>query len=527
MTRAQSSRRLTAAAAVLGGAAFAVVSWLVIAAYAPLMSFDSGSVDAWNGAVTGTPWHGFFTVVAAVSAPWVVRILLFGFAVAYALRRSWRTAIWIVAVLVVNGLVWGSIKATVHRPRPVVPDQVGGWSFPSGHASDIAAGMGILLVLTLTRIRGRRLRRALAAAEVATVVLVGLDRILLGAHYPSDVAGGWLVGSTMVLAALAAFPPWATRLTSGISAETAVGSALPDRPRTLGVVLNPIKVTNPGEFKARVSRAALVAGWNEPLWFETTVDDAGSAMARAAVAAGADVVAAAGGDGTVRVVCGEMAGSGVPVGVIPSGTGNLLARNLGIPLLPEQAVETLLVGRDRAIDVVRLEGDGLPETRFVVMAGMGLDAAIMDGAPDALKKRLGWPAYLVAGAKHLRYPAVRIDISVDGGEPVRRRARSVLIGNVGSLQAGIPLLPDARIDDGVLDVVVIAPGRLVGWVSLAWRVATRHRRIDEQLDRYTGQSVVLKAATASPRQLDGDTVEPGTELRAWIEPGVLLIRVPR
>ena len=89
---------------------------------------------------------------------------------------------------------------------------------------------------------------------------------------------------------------------------------------------------------------------------------------------------------------------------------------------------------------MRIEGDDLEPTRFVVMAGLGLDAAIMDGAPDALKAKIGWTAYVVAGAKHLRYPAVRVDISVDGGEPVRRRARTVVIGNVGNLQAGIPLL---------------------------------------------------------------------------------------
>jgi diacylglycerol kinase family enzyme len=293
------------------------------------------------------------------------------------------------------------------------------------------------------------------------------------------------------------------------------------------VVLNPIKVADVHAFKARVGRAAREAGWDEPLWFETTVDDAGSAMALAAVAAGADVVAVAGGDGTVRVVCGEMAGSGIPVGVIPAGTGNLLARNLGISLVPEQAVETVLRGQDRSIDIVRLEGDGIPATRFVVMAGLGLDAAIMGGAPDALKKRLGWPAYVIAGARHLRYPAVRVDISVDGAEPVRRRARTVVIGNVGLLQGGIPLMPDARIDDGVLDVVVIAPRQLVGWFSLVWRVVTKHPRTDERLDRYTGRSVVVQAAHAAPRQLDGDTVDAGTELRASIEAGGLLVRVPR
>jgi diacylglycerol kinase family enzyme len=103
----------------------------------------------------------------------------------------------------------------------------------------------------------------------------------------------------------------------------------------------------------------------------------------------------------------------------------------------------------------------------------------------------------------------------------------VVIGNVGSLQAGIPLLPDALIDDGVLDVVVIAPRRSFGWVGLAIRVLTRHRRTDDRLDRFTGKSVVITAATSTPRQLDGDTVGAGTEIRAEIEPGRLLVRVPR
>jgi diacylglycerol kinase family enzyme len=103
----------------------------------------------------------------------------------------------------------------------------------------------------------------------------------------------------------------------------------------------------------------------------------------------------------------------------------------------------------------------------------------------------------------------------------------VLVGNVGSLTAGIPLLPDARIDDGVLDVVVIAPLRVVGWFSLLWRVLTRHPRTDERLDRFTGRSVIVTAATATPRQLDGDTVGAGTEIHAEVEPGVLLVRVPR
>jgi diacylglycerol kinase family enzyme len=174
-----------------------------------------------------------------------------------------------------------------------------------------------------------------------------------------------------------------------------------------------------------------------------------------------------------------------------------------------------------------VKGDDLDTTRFAVMAGMGLDAAVMSGAPDAMKRRMGWPAYVVALLRHLRYPAVRVSISMDGSAPVQRWARTVLVGNVGSLTAGIPLLPDAMIDDGVLDVVVIAPMRVIGWLALLWRVLTRHPRTDERLDRFTGHSVVVTAAGATPRQLDGDTVGSGTELQAEVEPGVLLVRVPR
>lgn len=525
MTHPHRTRWLAAAATAVLAGLFVLLLWLVVARYPPLMSFDTRVVDAWDGAVSGTPWRGFFTAVAETSQPWVVRAVLVVVCIACALRRARRTALWILTVLVVDAIAWGTLKQAVHRPRPDLMHQIAGWSFPSGHASDIAAGMGVLLVLTIAWVRRTTLRRALVATEIAVAVVVGCDRVFLGAHNPSDVVGGWLLGATVVCGSLALFGS-PTAAPAALS-EPTLPSVVPERHRTLGVVLNPTKVADSSAFKAQVSRAARTAGWHEPLWFETTVDDAGSAMARAAVAAGADIVIAAGGDGTVRVVCAEMAGSGVPVGVIPTGTGNLLARNLGIPLPPDLAVETVLRGQDRPIDIVRLEGDGLPVTRFVVMAGLGLDAAIMDGAHDALKKRLGWPAYVVAGAKHLRYPAVRVDISVDGGDPVRRRARSVVIGNVGSLQAGIPLLPDALIDDGLLDVVVIAPLRLVGWLSLAWRVVTKHPRTDERLDRYTGRSVVVQAAHASPRQLDGDTVEPGLSLRASIEPGVLLVRVPR
>ncbi len=522
MTTQRSRRRFAITAAGLA-TMLVLVLVLVVTRDPWLMSFDRRVVDAWHAAVLGTGWHAFFVGVAVAGHPWVVRVVLAGFAVAAFVRHDRRTSAWIATVLVANGIAWSLLKVVVHRPRPNFAHQASGWSFPSGHAAEISAGMAVLAVLTLSWVRRRGLRRALLVTELVLVLLVGCDRVFLGAHNPSDVIGGWLLGAAVVCTSLAVFgwPGQRIRLDERLEPVPL------ERPHRLAVVLNPVRLADPIAFKSLVGQVAADAGWDRPLWFETTVDDAGSAMARAAVAAGADLVAVAGGDGTVRVVCDQMAGSGVPVGVIPAGTGNLLARNLGIPLWPEAAVETLLRGRDRAIDIVRLEGDGLSPTRFVVMAGLGLDAVIMDGAPAALKKRIGWPAYLVSGAKHLRYPAVGVEIAVDDAEPVRRRASTVVIGNVGNLQAGIPLLPNARIDDGMLDVVVMAPRRSLGWLSLVWRVMTRHPRTDERLDRYTGTSIVVRSATAVPRQIDGDPVGSGTELRAVIEPGRLLVRVPR
>ena len=523
MTDSQTERRAAIIAASLA-IPFAVLMGLVLAKFPPLVDLDTDVVNSWHGAVEGTGWATFFDAVEQGSRSLSVTIVMLAVAAVFLIRRDGWTALWIGVIALMTEPLWGILKQIVHRDRPTVPDQLGGYSFPSGHATSIAALAGVLIVLTYQRVRGRRLRALLIVVSVALAALVGVDRVFEGAHYPSDVVAGWLLGAFVVFVVSAVFGVIST---DPLPAAIRPLSSMPESRTSLAVILNPIKIDDTEPFKERVGAAARAAGWDEPMWFETTVDDAGASMARAAVAAGADVVVVAGGDGTIRVVCAEMAGTGVPVGIIPVGTGNLLARNLGIPLSHELAVDTVLNGQDQAIDTVRIDGDDLDPTRFVVMAGLGLDAAIMADAPEALKARIGWPAYVVAGARQLRYPALRVDISVDGAEPVRRRARTVVIGNVGSLQAGIPLLPDAMVDDGLLDVVVIAPRKVFGWIPVMARVLTRGRTVDEQLDRYTGRTVDITAAHAAPRQLDGDLVTPGTRIHAEVEPGRLLVRVPR
>lgn len=332
-----------------------------------------------------------------------------------------------------------------------------------------------------------------------------------------------------------------------------------DEPRAplVAFVANPSKPGVP-DLRATVRRACAEQYLPEPLWLETTPEDPGVGQAREAVRRGADVVVALGGDGTVRAVAEALVGTRVPMGLVPVGTGNLLARNLDIPIGdPLAALRIALDGTDRTIDVgwlrvLRYESDvdddvaeaadSLPADTdqprdhiFLVIAGVGFDAAMVADADDDLKAKVGWVAYFVAGIKHLHGRRLRTLVRLDDGPATPARVRSLLIGNCGRLPGGITLLPDAVLDDGWLDVAAIdTRGGVAGWAQLLGEVVLQGVGVRNQLpakigriDHARAREIELRVSGGEWVQVDGDVLGKATELSARVEPGALVVRVPQ
>jgi diacylglycerol kinase family enzyme len=160
------------------------------------------------------------------------------------------------------------------------------------------------------------------------------------------------------------------------------------------------------------------------------------------------------------------------------------------------------------------------------MAGMGFDAEMLAATPESLKRRVGWPAYVIAALGRLRTRPMRVRIRLDGGRPIRRRARTVLVANVGRLQGGIPLLPDAEPDDGCLDVAVLTPHKLRHWLSLAWGVLRRRHDV-ARMETFRARQVEITSDREQPRELDGDVIEPSRSLTVTVRPRALSLCVPQ
>ena len=295
----------------------------------------------------------------------------------------------------------------------------------------------------------------------------------------------------------------------------------PGEPLPSAVIFNPVRVEGLEERREAVETALAEAGWPAPVWIETTVDDPGAGQARQAVADGARVVFVCGGDGTVRSCVEGLMHTEAALAVLPAGTGNLLATNLGVPDDPAAGVRLATDWGRRRLDVGEVDGQA-----FVVMAGMGFDAALLDDASTSLKAKIGPLAYVLSALQHLKDRRTNVKVVIDDRPPVRRRARSVVIGNVGRLQGGVKLLADAEPDNGQMDVAILAPKRLGHWVQLAWGIVRQSRDV-AHMDVLRGSRIRVVCERDLPRQLDGDVIDPGRSMSVVVHPGALELCVPQ
>ena len=467
-------------------------------------------------------WPGFEYAAMAAIALWAAR------------RRLRQLAVALILVIVFS---WGGVaalKLIFQRSRPEQALDLltsTGHSYPSGHVAGAVAlsiAVGATFAVTRQTVRARVLWQV---GSGLLVLAVAFDRWLVGGHYITDIVGGALWGALAATAALlvaGVSVPIPHELVGEIVRGRAVSEEIPAAPlRRAAVIFNPAKVTDWITFRRHVEYELKSRGWDRALWFETTSEDHGRAMTEQAVREKVDLVLGAGGDGTIRVICSGLAHTGIPFGLIPAGTGNLLARNIGIPLDEVAALDVAFDGVDKALDLVRLQLDDQPPDHFAVMAGIGLDAVIMERADPKMKKAVGSAAYFVSAAQNANHPAMHATIAVDDQPPIKRRAHLIVVGNVGFLMANIQLIPGARADDGMLDVLIASPRTLSDWIRLTTRVLTRRKQPDDQLDRLTGHKVTITVEERDHVQLDGDTVGECNTLTAEVVPGALQLRVPK
>jgi diacylglycerol kinase (ATP) len=296
--------------------------------------------------------------------------------------------------------------------------------------------------------------------------------------------------------------------------------------RTL-VVLNPAAgQADPERVRRQIGGAFAVRGASFDL-VETTAAGDAEALAREAVELGYRAVVAAGGDGTLAEVVTGLAGSDVPLGIIPQGTANLVASNLGIPADIEKAVATAVHGRCVPMDIGQL-GDG---RYFALIAGAGWDAEVMRSATRELKDRLGFGAYLLAALRTVvTPPSALFHIAVDGQE-FEIRAATVLIANVGQIfHAMLPLdfkiAPATSVSDGMLDICIFAPRSLPDVATVLWKVASKRYVGDQRMIYLKAREIRLEADPPVITQVDGDLAGE-TPLLARAVAGGVRVLVPR
>ncbi|MFT8356601.1 MAG: diacylglycerol kinase family protein [Bifidobacterium aquikefiri] len=309
-------------------------------------------------------------------------------------------------------------------------------------------------------------------------------------------------------------------------------------------IINPSK-PNAKRLKGRIRKYCAEKGLKDITFINTELDKDGRACALQALDDGADVIVAVGGDGTVRTVASALAGTCHAMGIIPIGTGNLFARNLGIPIDDiDSALAVATSHGSRFVDVGRLEMLDSEEDNdahaFLIIAGTGFDALMIDNTDPTLKKNISWLAYFVSGAQHLFAKKYTGTVTITGADGQTRTQESIVFrtlmaGNCGQIP-GLSLMPEASWNDGLLDFEIIdTSGGIIGWANLFGDVL--HQTIthkaeqsplstNSKVEQLQGLSAEITLDKAAPVQVDGDVLGETSHIRFSVEQEALCVRVP-
>jgi YegS/Rv2252/BmrU family lipid kinase len=259
----------------------------------------------------------------------------------------------------------------------------------------------------------------------------------------------------------------------------------------------------------------------EPIWLEVPKSRKAPARVKEAIDRGADLIFVWGGDGLVQRCIDTAVGSPVTFAILPAGTSNLLANNLGIPIDLERAVEVGLHGHNRTIDLGRMNGE-----HFAVMAGTGLDALMIRDADTTMKDRFGRLAYIWTGARHIRSNPVRTSVRIDGHTWFDGKASCVLIANVGSIGGGVTAFDHASPVDGKLDVAVMTADGAWQWLRTLTRASLGHAEDSPLIKTIQATKITVKTRDRRPYELDGGARPKTEKLRIHVVPHAVTIRVP-
>jgi diacylglycerol kinase (ATP) len=262
-------------------------------------------------------------------------------------------------------------------------------------------------------------------------------------------------------------------------------------------------------------------GVDDPLWVEVPKSKFAPKQVKRALDEGVELLFVWGGDGMVQRCVDAAAASDAALAIVPAGTANILATNLGIPQDIQQAVSIGLHGERHRLDVGRFNGE-----RFAVMAGAGFDASMIQQADGTLKERLGRAAYVFTGSKNLRAKPFKAKIDVDGVPWYAGAASCILVGNVGRLFGGIEVFEDARPDDGRLEVGVVNADGITDWARILARTAAGHADQSPLVQATSAKKIKVKLNRKVLYEVDGGDREKVNSFTIKVQPAAITICLP-